>query len=183
MAVHHKCTLVICSLMQPNRHVHYSRALSVGSVFFCGFLHSDRTVSAETSRALHAGRLEELSMAQRERVLQYLLERLHMLEGPQKEILGAACPTTPTQRTLVLPPLAAKTSAAAAAQLPDERQVGAAEKSHAVAARPLRASPWCGLPSGVSKAATTGLVSHFKRPSAVHADTVSKSKLPGYAFG
>jgi hypothetical protein len=91
-------------------------------------------------------------------VLLYLLGRLHVLQGPQKEILGAACPTTPTQRTLVLPPLAAKTSAVAAAQLPNESQAASATTQQAPSPGLLKAFPWCGLPSGISRLSTPGLL-------------------------
>ena len=55
-----------------------------------------------------AGNLKDLTLPQRERVLSYLLDKLNLLEGSGNVLLGAACPTTPSQQTLQLPPIASK---------------------------------------------------------------------------
>ena len=61
--------------------------------------------SYKKSVATCAGRLEDLTAAQREKALEYLLSRMHLLATPAGGILGAACPTTPTQSSLQLPPI------------------------------------------------------------------------------
>ena len=51
-----------------------------------------------------AGKLEELSLPQRERVLEYLLQRLHLFQGLNNNIIGIARPST-SANNIVLPPL------------------------------------------------------------------------------
>ena len=119
-----------------------------------------------------AGKLQDLSLAQREKVLAYLISKLHVLQssGDDAAILGAACPTTPTQQHLHFVPEAGGPAAPVATlpttQLPNAT-AAASSKALGAAAQPTSAAAAAKASAGAANAAVGSDTSgHPQRASA-----------------
>ena len=85
------------------------------------------------------------------------MDKLNLLQGPHKDLLGAACPTTPTQRTLTLPSLASKPPVLVAPAFPPSSAAALPPRpGRAMDVKPLQVAPWHGM-GGQSRASTPGL--------------------------